>query len=308
MKNISKFILLTTVIIAGGCAPGEGGMDLSSMGAGILGSTGLVSTSEAEGYIKAGSKVVKAASSLTDEQEYYLGRGVAATVFARYKALPNSSVNSYVNKVGVTLAAFSDKPETFAGYHFIVLDTDEVNAMAAPGGFIFVTKGFVKRMPDEDTLAAVLAHEISHVVKGHGVKAISQSNLTEALTLVGQQVAASQAGGGVTQELTQLFGDSIKDVTDTLLTKGYSRRQEYEADLGAAGLLQKAGYDPRALISMLEVLKKLEESEKGGWFSTHPVAKNRISELKDEFEFPDTISAGQAIRSARFKNAVKSLG
>ncbi len=82
-----------------------------------------------------------------------------------------------------------DRPEIFAGYHFLVLDTDEVNAMAAPGGFIFVTKGLVKRCGDEETMAAILAHEIGHVAERHGLQSIKKSRLIDAFKVIGSEAS-----------------------------------------------------------------------------------------------------------------------
>lgn len=297
-------ILVVCVVLAiNGCAPGQSGF--SAVGSSILGSTGFVSGSQADAIFEAGGKVVKAAEGFTDEQEHYLGRGVSANIFSKYPAYKNPSVNQYVNKVGTTVASFSDRPETFGGYHFMVLNSQEINAMAAPGGFVFVTKGFLKQMTNEDMLAAVLAHEIGHVVLGHGVKAISQSNLSDALLILGREAAASQGGAGV-QALTSAFGDSVTDVANTILTKGYSRSQEYDADRFAADLLKKAGYNPSAMMAMLKVLESLEESSDSGWFSTHPEPDDRLDELEDVVS-EDVVTPGEAVRAERFKNAVKGI-
>ena len=295
--SAQRFLYAAAAAIAA-CLPACG---MEGMGASILNSAGIpVTSADLSVAAQAGGQIVEAAKGFTDEQEYYLGRGVSAQIFAKHRPLKNAQVNRYLSQIGLVLAGCSDRPDTFGGWHFTALDTGDVNAVSAPGGFVFVTRGFLRLIPDEDALAAVLAHEIGHVVKGHGAAAISQANLTSALTLIGKQAAASQ-GGQAVQLLTSSFGDSIKDITDTLLTKGYSRSQEYDADEYAAELLGRSGYDQQALIAMLRTLEQ-PGAGGGGWFATHPAAADRIDEVEGEIKPPTAESAaGRAARTARFK-------
>lgn len=306
-QMIVRHVLLAALLSAAlaGCgAQGMGG--LSGIGASALNSAGFnVSAGDLDAAFRAGDAVAGAARGFSPEQEYYLGRGVSAVMLSRYRPIQNAPLNRYVNKVGLVLAGYSDRPSTFGGYHFLVLDTDEVNAFAAPGGYVFLTRGFLRLVPDEDALAAVLAHEIAHVVKGHGTAAISQAKVTAALTQLGKQAAASQ-GGEETQLLTETFGDSIKDVTDTLLTKGYSRSQEYDADEYAAVLLQRAGYDPAGLAAMLQALAGQSKNSSGGWFSTHPDAEKRAAEVKEDLPTATAaVTAGRTLRATRYQAAVR---
>lgn len=285
-----------------GC--GAQNAQLRALAGSVLGSTGLVDASTAETMMAAGEKVYKAASPLSSEQEYYLGRAVAASLLVQYPYQSRESWQRYVNRVGGVLARSSDRPELFKGYTFIVVDTDEINAMAAPSGFVFISRGFLKQLSDEDELAAVLAHEIGHVVLGHGVAAISQANLTEAVTLVGREVAAQQ-GGAATQAVVGLFGESVGEVVETLTSKGYSRRQEYAADQYAVELLSRVGYDPGALDRVLLKLEKLERGGDGGWLTTHPAADDRREELEEVLASaarPETSKV--AVRGSRFKKEI----
>lgn len=304
MVSKIKFSILIGVMVSSfGCSGGLNG-DFRNIGSGILGSTGIISGSQAEAVLAAGDKFSKATRGLTDQQEYYLGRSVSAMVLSKYRPLRDTKSVAYINKVGKLLAKYSDRPETFGGYFFSILDTNEINALSAPGGFVFISRGFINILSDEDTLAAVLAHEIGHIVKGHGVAAISQSNLTEALLIVGKEAAASQAGG-VAGELTSLFGESVTDIAETLLTKGYSRSQEYEADEFAAELMIKAGYNPLALKSALEKLKQ-HSSEESGWATTHPNPEKRIDEL-DEDLIASSNEQQRAVRAQRFKSSLSNI-
>ncbi len=304
MKTVKVTALLALLALGGGCA----GQGFQEIGASVLGSTGIVTTDQAGGIFKAGGKLAKAAKSLSDEQEYYVGRGVSAMVLARHKAHPNQSLQLYVNRVGRAVANYSDRPETFGGYHFLVLNTPEINAVSAPGGFVFVTSGFIKLLPDEDALAAVLAHEVAHVVKGHGVKAISRSNLTGALLLIGQSAAASSDNIAL-QQLSSTFGDSINDVFETLMDKGYSRSQEYDADEYAADLLTASGYNAAALPKVLEILEQQKDSGDSGWFKTHPDPDDRREELEDDKNLVVGLPvAAQKRRAQRFAAQRRALG
>jgi beta-barrel assembly-enhancing protease len=121
--------------------------------------------------------VSRSAEEFTPEQEYYIRRSVGAVVLAKYPAYDNGPVNQYVNVLGQTLAQASDLPGIFGGYHFLVLNSDEINAFATPSGLVFVTRGLVRCCKNEDALAAVLAHEIGHIQFRHGMQAIQKARL-----------------------------------------------------------------------------------------------------------------------------------
>jgi len=277
---------------------------LKGVGSSILSSTGYVSGSTADTLFESGKKLQKGLDGFTEQEEYYLGRGVSALVLSKYSSLSNASLTTYVNQVGAVLVAASDRPMTYGGYHFQVLDSEEINAVSAPGGFIFITRGFLKLLPSEDALAAVLAHEIAHIVFGHARSSISQAHISDALLSAAKETARSQ-GGFYTQELTALFGDSVKEIGDKLLVSGFSRSQEYESDEYAQSLLARSGYDQRALVTVLEILKKQEQSAQGGWFSTHPEAEDRIDEI--DLDEKTAASPGAEARTVRFNQAVKAV-
>ncbi len=221
----------------------------------------------------------KSFQDITPEQEYYIGRAVAANIFSKYPPSPNDRFNMYLNTLGQTLAQASDRPDTFGGYHFLMLDSAEINAFAAPGGLILVTRGMVRLCRTEDALAAVLSHEIAHVQGMHGLKSIKNSRLTTAFTMIGTD-AAKTYGPAQLSKLTEAFEGSIADVTSTLMISGYSRDLEQEADRGAVTILRRVGYDPVALVVMLTEMKK--QLKPGGldFAKTHPDPKDRIDYVK----------------------------
>lgn len=248
-----------------------------------LGSLGDLGSAEGLGKVlgvaaRGASSLQKAKADLTPVQEYYLGRSFGATILSSRRPLDNPTLNRYVNQIGQALARFSEKPETYAGYRFLVLDSDEINAFAAPGGFILVTKGLVKLTRNEDELAAVLAHEISHVALNHGVKAIQKDRETGAWVGIGAD-AFKTLGDDSAQEMAQAFEGSVTNLVKDVVDKGYSRDTEFEADAAALVVLRRAGYPARALVSVVQQLKSVPQGSGPGFSKTHPAPDARLKAL-----------------------------
>jgi predicted Zn-dependent protease len=233
-----------------------------------------------------------AAHKINEEEEYHIGRAVAANILGQYPLWKNDALTRYVNLVGGALVLRSQRPVTYGGYHFALLDSGEANAFSAPGGIIFLTRGIVEMAADEDELAAILAHEIQHIVARDPLKAIRSQRL-KALGSFGAGEALGSSGGAL-----GVFQDSVMDISGTLLQKGYSRSQEKSADLGALELLAVTGYDPGALGDMLEKIRAVEKKKLKA-FSAHPSAAKRIAYVAGH---AGTAAGGNGreIRGARF--------
>jgi predicted Zn-dependent protease len=236
-----------------------------------------------------------AAHQINEEEEYYIGRAVAANILAMYPLWKNRPLSRYLNLIGKALVLKSGRPEIYGGYHFALLDTPEANALSAPGGIILLSRGIVEMAANEDELAAILAHEIQHIVRKDPLKAIRSSRLTA----LGTYAAGEALGSG--SEVFAIFKDSIMDISGTLLQKGYSRSQEKEADLGALKLLAAAGYNPGALLTMLEKCRA-SEAKKARVFSAHPSAAKRMAYVKAALAAPH--AGDMSVRSARFKKTL----
>jgi len=284
------------LILVSGCST------VSQVG-GMMGqAAGVMNADQAEALNKSAQAVEKTFQDITPEQEYYIGRAVAATVLVTYKPFDREEANAYLNLIGQTAAQFSSKPETFGGYHFLLLETDEVNAFAAPGGLILVSRGMVRCCKTEDELVAVLAHEVSHVDHQHGLKAIRKGRLTSALTTLGAAAGSSLAGGQLA-EVTKAFEGSISDITSTMVNSGYSRTTEYEADKGAVAIMKKLGYNPASLVTMLERMESQLKADSRGFGKTHPAPDVRIAELKKTIG-SEAASAASPVRQERFQKAM----
>jgi predicted Zn-dependent protease len=261
----------------------------------------------AEGKLVRGTnRLRKSAQDLDPSEEHYIGRTVAAQIVAmpQYKLASNQAMHAYINRIGLGITMTNDGVrQTFNGYHFVVMDTDEVNALACPGGTIFISKGLLAKASSEDEVAAILAHEIAHVTLRHGLEQIKKSNLASAFQYLGS--GALQAAGSNNDDLAKLatvFDDSVKDVVGALITTGYSREAEEQADHKGREYLAGAGYDPQALSRVLA--KMGEVGGEGGMFATHPSPQDRQATLRDAVAFrPD--AQGESIRAARFAAAMQ---
>lgn len=264
-----------------------------------------IDTNEAASINRSADALEKSWQDLTPEQEYYIGRAVAAQVFVSYAPVNQAGANAYLNLLGQSLAIFSDRPETFGGYHFILVDSDEINAFAAPGGLILVSKGMINCCENEDELAAVLAHEICHVELKHGLRAIKKGRVTEALTIVAAE-SAKQLGDDELVALTHEFEGSVSDVVMTLTTSGYSRTQERDADAAAVRLLRLAGYPEGAMIAMLKRMdERLGHSGGLGFAKTHPSAMSRANDLTGDLVA--STYTPDPLRQARFAAAMQPV-
>ncbi|MBW1862602.1 MAG: M48 family metalloprotease [Deltaproteobacteria bacterium] len=276
---------------------------VSGIGTSIGLSMGVISSSQADSIKKGARAVSKSFQDITPEQEYYIGRSVGAIIVNRYKPYTNQKANMYINQLGQTLAQASDLPETFGGYHFLILDSDEINAFAAPGGLIFVTTGMIRCSKNEEAIAATLAHEIAHVQFRHGLQAIKKSRITEALTIIAIE-GVKTYGGKDLAKLTKTFEGSISDITKTMIDKGYSRSFERQADIASTTILKRVGYDPNALVDMLKVMGKRLKPAGLDFARTHPSPSSRIADIQK------TISAYTEVKttSARHARFTEALG
>ena len=256
----------------------------------------------------AGAEVISSINeTFTPEQQYYVGRGVAATILVQYEPYRDEQATVYLNTLGQALSLASAQPFLYKGYRFMILDSDEINAFATPGGHIFLSRGIIRLAESEDELAAIVAHEISHVVLQHGMKSIKSSRITSSVV----DALATTAGALTDNQIVELaasFSGSVDDVAQTLVTSGYSRATEREADAGAVEILLSVGYDPHSLIRVLERMK--HELKPGGvdFAKTHPDPDVRIRWIEGMLEDMNVASSvNTSVTQARFHEALGGL-
>lgn len=292
---MKKYILLMAALFFGGCVK-EMDQIITPAFDTYLASKG-VSTEKRNSISKLTNTFVKSMEDITPEQEYFIGRTVSANIFSRYKPYKNTKAQTYINQIGYQLSYHSELPYTYGGYHFQILDSDEINAFAAPGGYIFVTRGILRCAGSEDAVAAILSHEIAHITNRHGLRTIKSSRWTEMGSVLTLEATKHYTNKNVSQ-LVSAFEGSIGDIVNTMVVNGYSREYEMEADKTALTILEKAGYNPSSMSEMLQLMSKKIQPGQTGFASTHPLPSDRIKEIEKsdihKIEIP-------AVRNNRFQ-------
>lgn len=265
---------------------------------------GLISKQTADAGKSGVDLALEAIDVITPEQEYWIGRTVAALLIKSSKPYDNAKVNDYLNTLGQSLATASKIPDTFGGYHFLATETAEISAFAAPGGLILVSRGLLKCCKNENELAAVLAHEIAHIQERHGVRAIKKGRMTSSLVKTASKTVQAMTDSDVGQ-LAGAFEDCVNDIASTLVNGGYSKANEFEADAGAVEIMKAIGYNPVALRDMLQEMEKRVKPE-AGFGKTHPPAKDRIKKIEGLVKGAAPVSE-PAERQARFQKTMAGV-
>ena len=287
-------LAIASLLLLPGCA------EIVQVGTTMGHGAGVITSEQKESIDRTAIKSERAARPITDREEYYLGRAVAATILGQYRLHLDERTTNYINRLGNALALASDRPFTYGGYHFAVLDSEEVNALACPGGIVFITKGMLKRTANEEELAAILAHEIAHVNHKDGLAAIKQSRWVEVVATLGSG-ATQELGVGQLDKLAALFEGSVNDVAKTLIVNGYGRSQELVADRSAMIFMHRLGYDPNGLTDSLAKLARQQETGAGkGLFATHPDMSYRLVEARGFISENNWPRQNHLVRDSRF--------
>lgn len=207
---------------------------------------------------------------ITTEQEVTMGKEVAARMVQYMTVFDNETAAAYVRKVGAAVAAQAERKDL--RYNFGILDTDDVNAFATPGGYIFVTRGLLENIKNESELAGVLGHEVGHVAGRH---AISQIKTMKGIRIAGDTAKEFSSGSQFLANLTQQF-------LEQLLDRGLDHKYEYDADQRGMQYAYAAGYRPDGITSFLKILKPMveQQEDRTAWLSrTHPKTQDRIDRL-----------------------------
>jgi len=203
---------------------------------------------------------------MTEEEEIKLGASVSEKVRARYGVVQDKAVHRYVALVGSLIVKKGSRPNL--PFTFVVLDTDGVNAFAAPGGFVHITRGALALMTSEAELAGVLSHEIVHVTEKHTIKAIQKNKLI-------------QMGADETISNNPELFKKVADKMSELVMAGFGRNEELESDKIGVGLADAEGYAPAGLSDFLKRLSDRNKSatEKQGLFASHPEMQERLDRI-----------------------------
>lgn len=270
MKRMHTIILVSLVLLIGGCKYDitRIGQDLKTANTALFG--------------------------VSDEEEQAIGREAAATLLGASPLLSHRETQQYVSRVGLWVAQQSVAPDRH--WRFGVIENENINAFAAPDGYIFVTTGLLKQLRSEAELAGVLGHEIAHVVKEHHLNELEKgARLTLATRVAEESLRERGHDPGK-------YGWVIEG-TKNLYTKGLSRDDELDADRLGVVLAVRAGYEPWGFVSVLQRLDALsrEDSRLALLFKTHPSPADRLEVLGKQIPARWDAYAGLPKVEDRFK-------
>ena len=209
--------------------------------------------------------------SISAEDERKIGSQIAGNLLGAAPLVKDAKLQQYVNKVGRWVAQKSTRPDL--AWTFGVIEASDINAFAAPGGYVFVTRGLYAMLKDEAELAGVLGHEIGHVQEKHHLKVLQKQQLID----VGSKLLGRQVGGN-DQNVQRIIGSGAE-----IMARGLDKSAEFEADRIGVVLAARAGYDPWGLPAVLQSLAAVAKgsSSVALLFKTHPAPEDRLTQLGD---------------------------
>ena len=226
-----------------------------------------------------------------EQQDIAIGRKYAPEIEKQMGGrIDNLQLQNYIDYVGRRIARISHKP--YFEYHFVALEHKSVNALALPGGYIFITRGMLEKLQTEAQLAAILAHEIVHVVARHASAAMSR------------EIGIGLLLSAVTSEKTPNGVLTAADLTRKILGLQYSRKDERQADLAGLDYMVLAGYNPYGMVESMQMLQSRQEIRPIEFFSTHPSPQNRVEYLRQKIQTKYYNLAGLKIGKEYYHRAV----
>jgi predicted Zn-dependent protease len=236
---------------------------------------------------------------VSEQQEIAMGRESDKAISAQLGIYDDSELQSYVQRLGAELAAISERPEL--DWTFRVLDDPVINAFAAPGGYIYITRGILAHLESEAALCSVIGHEIGHVTARHGASQMSKAQLMQ-VGLVGASIMAP--------ERMDQFGGIAMLGTQLLFMK-FSRNHERQADDLGLRYLVRGEYDPNPMPEVFDMLGRASEAagqgRVPGWVSTHPRPENRSQRITDQIAALDQSFDGYAVNRAEFLRMIDGI-
>ncbi len=251
------------------------------------------------GIVGGAGTALEGVAPIAYEEEVAIGGAIAVQIVNRfggeYRGAGNQAaiLNKYVNTLGSAIALNSDRPDI--PYHFLVLNDDAPNALAAPGGYVFITKGTIKGCKSEAELAGVIGHEIAHVTQKHTITVLQRGKILQ---------GAAQAGAAALEANPEMFAGLVDEATKVIFETGLDQTKEYEADRLGTEFASRVGYNPKGLETFLNTLGGIVGYKSSVLFKTHPDPAKRIGELekllpgyRDRFAFPDVRARLDKVKS-----------
>ncbi|MCP4429416.1 MAG: M48 family metalloprotease [Gammaproteobacteria bacterium] len=249
-----------------------------------------------EGIKQVADDLTELDKDISTEEEIQIGEQMISGILGAAPVVANPQLQKYVNDVGAWVARQTVRDDL--PWHFAVIDSGGINAFAAPGGYIVLTRGLFKLIENEAQLAGVLAHEVGHVVGKHHLIAVKNSMKQEYWVGLGTKLLGTPEG------LTRLVNAGLK-----LYATGLDREYEYLADSRAVVFSARAGYDPYAFLNVLAAIDNINPSEESltVLLKTHPPTQDRISRLLTKMDGKLNRYADGRVNTARFKSVMRTV-
>jgi predicted Zn-dependent protease len=229
----------------------------------------------------------------SEKNDIQIGRQYAPEIEKELDGrIENEGLQSYLDRVGQRIARVCHRP--YLEYHFVAVNHESVNALALPGGYIFITKGMLQKLGTEAQLAAILAHEIAHRLARDTMNVMS-NEIGMGLLMTAAAVGARDAPRGAM---------AAASITHQILGLRYSREDERQADLTGLNYLVRARYSPYAAVETMEILENLEKERIVEFFSTHPSPRHRVAYLARRIEKRYSSLTGLEVASEAYRNSV----
>ncbi len=225
------------------------------------------------------------------EQDIQIGQQYAPEVEKQLGGkIEDGSLQRYIDRIGQRIARVSHRPDW--EYHFIAVEHESINAIALPGGYIFITKGMLQKLTTEAQLAGILGHEVSHVVARDSSASLSRMQVMD--LLVSAVVYAKTPEGA----------ETVARLARVILALRYSRKDEQEADLAGLDYMVRAGYHPSGIVETMQMLRDQQDVRPIEFFSTHPATGNRIIYLRQSIRAKYSDVEGLKIGEEEYQRGV----
>ena len=226
------------------------------------------------------------------EEEIQLGREITGNLLGAAPLVKDAELQKYVNQVGRWVASQSERADL--PWHFGVIESEDLNAFSAPGGFVLITKGLYRKLENEAQLAGVLGHEIGHVVKKHQIKLLQKQQLMN----FGAGLVSDKFGSG-NQTIQKVIGSGAE-----ISARSLDKDAEFEADRIGVVLTARAGYDPYGLPEVLQTIGHVSKNDNSValLFKTHPAPDDRLTKLGDAIGAKlDNVKDGKTLPDRLYK-------
>lgn len=245
---------------------------------------------EDRGAVLAGLRSVGAMLGEIDtREEIAMGQALAVRTFSSFgRPHPDQRLQRYVSKVGNLVALQSERPGL--PYSFAVVQNTDTTALALPGGYVFVSSGLLQQLNSESELAAILAHEVAHVARKHGLE----------ISLRDRRISSLLNFAGELDEDMEQYREFIDKTYDKLARQGYDQRYEIKADLAGTAYAYRAGYHPEGLLPFLQRSAKSNGQISFEAFKTHPDPRQRIREIQNYLDRLGTYT-GSPLLTGRYE-------